>query len=64
MNVKNTCFAVPGGSWSKWDEQPMAHADFRGKPTYFTVFKMMISSKNVNQNILKIPYFLKKFAKL
>jgi len=41
----------------------MAYADFRGKPTYFAVFKMMISSKNVNQNMLKIPYFLKLFFK-
>jgi len=30
----------------------MAHADFRGTPTYFAVFKMIISSKNVNQNML------------
>jgi len=26
----------------------MAHADFTGTPTYFAVFKMMSSSKNVN----------------
>jgi len=39
----------------------MAHADFRGIPTYFEVFKMMISSKNVNKNnMLKIPYFFEK----
>jgi len=38
----------------------MARADVRGTPTYFAVFKMMISSKNVNQNMLKIPYFYKK----
>jgi len=31
----------------------MAHAGFRGTPTYFAVFKIMISSKNVNQNMLK-----------
>jgi len=36
--VKNTCFAVPGGS--KRNGRPMAHADFRGTPTYFAVFKM------------------------
>jgi len=42
----------------------MAHADFRGTTTYFAVFKMMISSKNVNQNILKIPYFSAKFVKI
>jgi len=41
----------------------MAHEDFRGTPTYFTVFKMLISSKNVNQNMLKVPYFLKKICK-
>jgi len=41
----------------------MAHADFRGTPTYFAVFIMRISSKNVNQNMLKIPYFLKKICK-
>jgi len=34
----------------------MTHADFRGTPTYFAVFKMMISSKNVNQNMLKIVF--------
>jgi len=49
------CFTVPGGG--KWDGRSMAHADFRGIPTYFAVFKMMHSSKNVNQNTLKIPYF-------
>jgi len=27
---------------SKWDGWPMANADFRGTPTYFAVFKMMI----------------------
>jgi len=59
--VKNTYFAVPGGG--KWDGRPMAYADFRSKPTYFTVFKMMISSKNVNQNMLKIPYFFEKICK-
>jgi len=42
----------------------MAYADFRDAPTYFAVFKMMISSKNVNQNMLKIPYFLKKVVKI
>jgi len=42
----------------------MAHADFRGTPTYFSVFKMMISSKNVNQNMLKIPYCFEKIPKL
>jgi len=31
---------------------------------HFAVFKMMILSKNVNQNMLKIPYFLKKFVKI
>jgi len=36
--VKNTCFAFTGRS--KWDGRSMAHADFRGTPTYFTVFKM------------------------
>jgi len=41
----------------------MAHADLRGTPTYFAVFKIMISSKNVNQNMLKIP-FEKKFVKI
>jgi len=43
---KNTCFAVPGGS--KWDGRPMAHADFKGTPTYFAVSKLMISDKNMN----------------
>jgi len=38
----------------------MAHADFRGTPKYFAVFKMMNLSKNANQNMLKIPYFFKK----
>jgi len=39
----------------------MAHADFiRGTPTYFAVFKMMISSKNVNQNMLKNSLFFEK----
>jgi len=33
-------------------------------PTYFPVFKMIISSKNVNQNMLKIPYFFEKFVKI
>jgi len=47
------CF-LGGG---KWDGRPMAHGDIRGTPTYFSVFKMMISSKNVNQNMLKIPFF-------
>jgi len=42
----------------------MVQADFRGKPTYVAVFEMMISSKNVNQNMLKIPYFLKNFVKI
>jgi len=43
----------------------MAHADFRGTPTYFAVLKMMISSKNVNQNTLKNSFlFLKKFVKI
>jgi len=37
----------------------MAHADFKGTPTYFAVFNMMISSINVNQNMLKISYFFK-----
>jgi len=37
----------------------MTHADFRGTPIYFAVFKMMISRKNGNQNMLKIPYFFK-----
>jgi len=41
----------------------MAHADFRGTLTYLAVFKMMISSKNVNQNMLKIPYFFEKIWK-
>jgi len=41
----------------------MAHADFRGTPTYFAVFKMMISSKKVNQNMLKIPYFFETICK-
>jgi len=41
----------------------MAHADFRGTPTHFTVFKMMNSSKNVNQNTLKIPYLFEKTCK-
>jgi len=41
--LKITFFAVPGGS--KWNERPMAHADFRGTPTYFAVFKMMISKQ-------------------
>jgi len=31
------------------------HADYRATPTYFAVLKTMISSKNVNQNMLKIP---------
>jgi len=60
--VKNTCFAVPGES--KWDGRPMAHADLRGILTYFAVFKMMISSKNMNQNMLKIPYFFEKFVNI
>jgi len=38
----------------------VVHAAFRGTPTYFAVFKMMISSKNVNENMLKIPYFFEK----
>jgi len=42
----------------------MAYADFKGKPTYFAVFMMMISIKNANQNMLKIPFFLKKFVKI
>jgi len=46
--LKNMYFAVPGEG--KWVGRPMAHADFRGTPIYFTVFKMMISSKNMNQN--------------
>jgi len=41
----------------------MAHADFRGAPTYFAVFKMMISSKNVNQNMLKNSLFFEKNCK-
>jgi len=41
----------------------MAQAAFRGTPTYLAVFKMMISSKNVNQNVLKIPSFLEKIYK-
>jgi len=35
------CF--PGGG--KCDGRPMAHADFRGTPTYLAVFMMMISIK-------------------
>jgi len=30
---------------------------------YFAVFKMMISRKNVNQNMLKISYFFEKIYK-
>jgi len=41
----------------------MTHVDFRGTPTYFAVFKMMILSKNVNQNMLKNPYFFEKICK-
>jgi len=41
----------------------MAHADFRGTPTYFAAFKMMNSSKNLNQNMLKIPYFFEEICK-
>jgi len=42
--------------WRKqvWNGQSMAHADFRGTPTYFAVIKMIISGKYVNQNMLKI----------
>jgi len=42
----------------------MAHADFSGIPTYFAVFKMMISRKNINQKCLKFLIFLKKFVKI
>jgi len=60
---KNTCFVVPRGG--KWDGRLMAHVDFRGAPTYFAVFMMMmISSKTVNQNMLKISYFFKLFVKI
>jgi len=40
----------------------MAYVDFRGTPTYFVVFKMMISSKIENQNMLKIPYSFEKIC--
>jgi len=40
----------------------MVQTDFRGTSTYFAVFMAMISSKNVNQNMLKIPYFLEKIC--
>jgi len=63
--VKNTCYADPREG--KWDRWPIPHADFRGTPTSFAVFKMMLSSKHVNQNMLKISYIfwksLQKFAK-
>jgi len=43
----------------------MVRADFRGTPTYFAIFKRIISSKNVNQNMLKIPFFFfEKFVKI
>jgi len=58
--VNNTCFAVSGGG--KWDGWPMAHADFRGTSTYFAVIKMINSSKNVNQNMLIIPFFFFNFV--
>jgi len=46
---------------SKRDGRPMAHADFRGTPTYFAVYKIILS-KNVNQNMLKITYFSEKIC--
>jgi len=45
-------------------DDPMAHVSFRGTPTYFAVVKMMISSKNVNQNMLIIPYSSEKYGKI
>jgi len=44
----------------------MAHADFSGtSTTYFAVFKMMILSQNVNQNMLKNSlFFWKKCVKI
>jgi len=41
-------------------DDPWTYADFRGTPTYFAVFKMMFSSKNVNQNMLKNSLFFRK----
>jgi len=40
----------------------MTHADFRGTPTYFVVFKMIISSKYVNQNMFKNSLFFEKIC--
>jgi len=36
---------------------------FKGTPTYFAVFKMIISSKNVNQNMLKNSLFFENICK-
>jgi len=54
--LKNTCFAVPRGS--KWNGRPMAHADFRGTPTYFAAFKGALNPNFLNLTINRETFWL------